>query len=101
MRNLVLGLSLATLVGSADPSFAQQDDGQQNGAGAAFGAVLGGLVGGVVGAAVSGRSPRARDIVSGGTGGDRGKAKGGGGGAHAAEHAGAAKAAPLRRKPGK
>ncbi len=99
MRKLVLGLSLAALVGSADPSFAQQDDGQQNGTGAAFGAVLGGLVGGVIGAAVSGRSPRARDLVSGGTGGDRGKPKGGGG-AHA-EHSGAAKAAPIHRKPGK
>ncbi len=100
MRKLLLGLSLASLLGSANSSFAQQDDGQQNGAGAAFGAVLGGLVGGVVGAAVSGHSPRARDLVSGGTGGDRGKARSGGG-AHAAEHTGAAKAAPIRRKPGK
>lgn len=100
MRKLLLGLTLATLIGSTGHSFAQQDDGQQNGAGAAFGAVLGGLVGGVVGAAVSGHSPKARDLVSGGIGGDRGKAKGSSG-AHAAEHAGAAKTTPVRRKPGK
>ena len=100
MRKLVLGLTLATLLGSTIPSFAQQDDGQPNGAGAVFGAVLGGLVGGVVGAAVSGHSPKARDFVPGGTGGDRGKAKGAGG-AHAAEHGDGAKAAQIHRKPGK
>ena len=100
MNKLLLGLSLASLVAATSPSFAQQDDGQQTGAGAAFGAVLGGLVGGVVGAAVSGHSPRARDLVSSGVGGDRGKSKGGGG-ARGAEHAGNAKSAPVRRKPGK
>ena len=100
MQRLRLGITLAALIGLANPSFAQQDDGQQNGAGAAFGAVLGGLVGGLVGAAVSGRSPRGRDLVSGSGGGDRGKSKAAGG-AHAAGHPTAAKAAPVRRKPGK
>ena len=100
MNKLLLGLSLASLVAATSPSFAQQDDGQQNGAGAAFGAVLGGLVGGVVGAAVSGHSPRARDLLSSGVGGDRGNSKGGGG-THAGELSGAAKALPSRRKPAK
>ena len=100
MRKLVLGVTLAALVGSVDPSFAQQDDGQQNGAGAAFGAVLGGLVGGVVGAAVLGRSPKTRDLISGTGGGGRGKIKDAGG-PHAAGHTTEAKAASVRRKPGK
>ena len=100
MQKFVLGVTLAALLGATVPGFAQEDDGQQNGAGAAFGAVLGGLVGGVVGAAVSGHAPKARDLVSGTRGGDREKGKAAGG-MHAAGHASAAKAAPARKKPGK
>ena len=100
MRKLVLGVMLAALLGSTNSGFAQEDEGQQNGAGSAFGAVLGGLVGGVVGGAISGRSPKARDLVSGTGEGDRGKNKAAGG-AHPAGHPSAAKAGPARKKPGK